>query len=234
MKWKRQIQNEYMSPFFSYKLITIMRWNKLFERLPTADEIYFRYYDISFDLKESPKYLEYIKEKIALRHDIEKKYKSNISEELSKTNGQPYRIYFENLAYTFAYYPNKVPSDFLCDADREVQTIVKDFVEKHRPFQKEMEEFFVSEECHFGRYLRNIGLFPYLKRIRIEPHFYQLKNSTVSGNVSFSLNDESKNVIIHAFKDTNSIFSEEMAILKDGQTLFYYDEYGELFQSNKK
>ena len=234
MKWKRQIQNEYMSPFFSYKLITIMRWNKLFERLPTADEIYFRYYDISFDLKESPKYLEYVKEKIALRHDIEKKYKSNISEELSKTNGQPYRIYFENLAYTFAYYPNKVPSDFLCDADREVQTIVKDFVEKHRPFQKEMEEFLVSEECHFGRYLRNIGLFPYLKRIRIEPYFYQLKNSTVSGNVSFSLNDESKNVIIHAFKDTNSIFSEEMAILKDGQTLFYYDEYGEFFQSNKK
>lgn len=234
MKWKRQIQNEYTSPFFSYKLKIIMRWNKLFERLPTADEIYFRYYDISFDLKESPKYLEYIKEKIALRHDIEKKYKSNISEELSKTNGQPYRIYFENLAYTFAYYPNKVPSDFLCDADREVQTIVKDFVEKHRPFQKEMEEFLVSEECHFGRYLRNIGLFPYLKRIRIEPHFYQLKNSTVSGNVSFSLNDESKNVIIHAFKDTNSIFSEEMAILKDGQTLFYYDEYGEFFQSNKK
>lgn len=211
-----------------------MRWNKLFERLPTADEIYFRYYDISFDLKESPKYLEYIKEKIALRHDIEKKYKSNISEELSKTNGQPYRIYFENLAYTFAYYPNKVPSDFLCDADREVQTIVKVFVEKHRPFQKEMEEFLVSEECHFGRYLRNTGLFPYLKRIRIEPYFYQLKNSTVSGNVSFSLNDESKNVIIHAFKDTNSIFSEEMAILKDGQTLFYYDEYGEFFQSNKK
>lgn len=211
-----------------------MRWNKLFERLPTADEIYFRYYDISFDLKESPKYLEYIKEKFALRHDIEKKYKSNISEELSKTNGQPYRVYFENLAYTFAYYPNKVPSDFLCDADREVQTIVKDFVEKHRPFQKEMEDFLVSEECHFGRYLRNIGLFPYLKRIRIEPHFYQLKNSTVSGNVSFSLNDESKNVIIHAFKDTNSIFSEEMAILKDGQTLFYYDEYGEFFQSNKK
>lgn len=234
MKWKRQIQNEYTSPFFSYKLITIMRWNKLFERLPTADEIYFRYYDISFDLKESPKYLEYIKEKIALRHDIEKKYKGNISEELSKTNGQPYRIYFENLAYTFAYYPNKVPSDFLCDADREVQTIVKDFVEKHRPFQKEMEEFLVSEECHFGRYLRNIGLFPYLKRIRIEPYFYQLKDSTVSGNVSFSLNDESKNVIIHAFKDTNSIFSEEMAILKDGQTLFYYDEYGEFFQSNKK
>lgn len=211
-----------------------MRWNKLFERLPTADEIYFRYYDISFDLKESPKYLEYIKEKIALRHDIEKKYKSNISEQLSKTNGQPYRIYFENLAYAFAYYPNKVPSDFLCDADREVQTIVKDFVEKHRPFQKEMEEFLVSEECHFGRYLRNIGLFPYLKRIRIEPYFYQLKNSTVSGNVSFSLNDESKNVIIHAFKDTNSIFSEEMAILKGGQTLFYYDEYGEFFQSNKK
>lgn len=211
-----------------------MRWNKLFERLPTADEIYFRYYDISFDLKESPKYLEYIKEKIALRHDIEKKYKSNISEELSKTNGQPYRIYFENLAYTFAYYPNKAPSDFLCDADREVQTIVKDFVEKHRPFQKEMEDFLVSEECHFGRYLRNIGLYPYLKRIRIEPHFYQLKDSTVSGNVSFSLNDESKNVIIHAFKDTNSIFSEEMAILKDGQTLFYYDEYGEFFQSNKK
>ena len=234
MKWKRQIQNEYTSPFFSYKLKIIMRWNKLFERLPTADEIYFRYYDISFDLKESPKYLEYIKEKIALRHDIEKKYKSNISEELSKTNGQPYRIYFENLAYTFAYYPNKVPSDFLCDADREVQTIVKDFVEKHRPFQKEMEEFLVSEECRFGRYLRNIGLFPYLKRIRIEPYFYQLKNSTVSGNVSFSLNDESKNVIIHAFKDTNSIFSEEMAILKDGQTLFYYDEYGEFFQSNKK
>lgn len=164
-----------------------MRWNKLFERLPTADEIYFRYYDISFDLKESPKYLEYVKEKIALRHDIEKKYKSNISEELSKTNGQPYRIYFENLAYTFAYYPNKVPSDFLCDADREVQTIVKDFVEKHRPFQKEMEEFLVSEECHFGRYLRNIGLFPYLKRIRIEPYFYQLKDSTVSGNVSFSM-----------------------------------------------
>lgn len=211
-----------------------MRWNKLFERLPTADEIYFRYYDISFDLKESPKYLEYIKEKIALRHDIEKKYKSNISEELSKTNGQPYRIYFENLAYTFAYYPNKVPSDFLCDADREVQTIVKDFVEKHRPFQKEMEDFLVSEESRFGRYLRNIGLFPYLKRIRIEPHFYQLKNSTVSGNVSFFLNDESKNVIIHAFKDTNSIFSEEMAILKDGQALFYYDEYGEFFQSNKK
>lgn len=234
MKWKRQIQNEYTSPFFSYKLKIIMRWNKLFERLPTADEIYFRYYDISFDLKESPKYLEYIKEKIALRHDIEKKYKSNISEELSKTNGQPYRIYFENLAYKFAYYPNKVPSDFLCDADREVQTIVKDFVEKHRPFQKEMEEFLVSEECHFGRYLRNIGLFPYLKRIRIEPYFYQLKDSTVSGNVSFSLNDESKNVIIHAFKDTNSIFSEEMAILKDGQTLFYYDEYGGFFQSNKK
>lgn len=97
-----------------------------------------------------------------------------------------------------------------------------------------MEEFLVSEECHFGRYLRNIGLFPYLKRIRIEPYFYQLKDSTVSGNVSFSLNDESKNVIIHAFKDTNSIFSEEMAILKDGQTLFYYDEYGEFFQSNKK
>ena len=211
-----------------------MRWNKLFERLPTADEIYFRYYDISFDLKESPKYLEYVKEKIALRHDIEKKYKSNISEELSKINGQPYRIYFENLAYTFAYYPNKVPSDFLCDADREVQTIVKDFVEKHRPFQKEMEDFLVSEECRFGRYFRNIGLFPYLKRIRVEPHFYQLKDSTVSGNVSFSLNDESKNVIIHAFKDTNSIFSEEMAILKDGQTLFYYDEYGEFFQSNKK
>lgn len=211
-----------------------MRWSKLFERLPTADEIYFRYYDISFDLKESPKYLEYVKEKIALRHDIEKKYKSNISEELSKTNGQPYRIYFENLAYKFAYYPNKVPSDFLCDADREVQTIVKDFVQKHRPFQKEMEDFLVSEECHFGKYLRNIGLFPYLKRIRIEPHFYQLKNSTVSGNVSFFLNDESKNVIIHAFKDTNSIFSEEMAILKNEQTLFYYDEYGEFFQSNKK
>lgn len=152
-----------------------MRWSKLFERLPTADEIYFRYYDISSDLKESPKYLEYIKEKFALRHDIEKKYKSNISEELSKTNGQPYRVYFENLAYTFAYYPNKVPSDFLCDADREVQTIVKDFVEKHRPFQKEMEDFLVSEECRFGRYLRNIGLFPYLKRIRIEPYFYQLK-----------------------------------------------------------
>ena len=230
MKWKRQIQNEYTSPFFSYKLKIIMRWNKLFERLPTADEIYFRYYDISFDLKESPKYLEYVKEKIALRHDIEKKYKSNISEELSKTNGQPYRIYFENLAYTFAYYPNKVPSDFLCDADREVQTIVKVFVEKHRPFQKEMEEFLVSKECHFGKYLRKIGLFPYLMKIRIEPYFYQLKNSTVSGNVSFSLNDESKNVIMHVFKDTNSIFSEEMTILKDGQTLFYYDENGEFFQ----
>lgn len=75
MKWKRQIQNEYTSPFFSYKLKIIMRWSKLFERLPTADEIYFRYYDISFDLKESPKYLEYIKEKIALRHDIEKNIK---------------------------------------------------------------------------------------------------------------------------------------------------------------
>ncbi len=211
-----------------------MRWAKLFKRLPTADEIYFRCYDFSYALKESPKYLECVKEKIALRHDIEKKYKSNISKELSKTNGQPYRIYFENLAYKFAYYPNKVPSDFLCDADREVQTIVKVFVEKHRPFQKEMEDFLVSEECHFGRYLRNIGLFPYLKRIRIEPHFYQLKNSTISGNVSFSLNDESKNVITHAFQDTNSIFSDEMAILKDGQTLFYYDEYGEFFQSNKK
>lgn len=164
-----------------------MRWNKLFERLPTADEIYFRYYDVSSDLKESPKYLEYTKEKIALRHEIEKQYKNILSEELSKTNGQPYRVYFENLAYTFAYYPNKVPSDFLCDADREVQTIVKDFVEKHRSFQKEMEDFLVSEECHFGKYLRNIGLFPYLKRIRVEPYFYQLKNSTVSGNVSFSM-----------------------------------------------
>ena len=164
-----------------------MRWSKLFEKLPTADEIYFRFYDISSVLKESPKYLEYIKEKIALRHEIEKQYKNILSEELSKTNGQPYRVYFENLAYTFAYYPNKVPSDFLCDADREVQTIVKDFVEKHRPFQKEMEDFLVSEECHFGRYLRNIGLYPYLKRIRIEPYFYQLKNSTVSGNVSFSM-----------------------------------------------
>ncbi len=71
-------------------------------------------------------------------------------------------------------------------------------------------------------------------KIRIEPYFYQLKNSTVSGNVSFSLNDESKNVIMHVFKDTNSIFSEEMAILKDEQTLFYYDEYGEFFQRYKR
>ena len=83
--------------------MTIMRWSKLFERLPTADEIYFRFYDISSVLKESPKYLEYIKEKIALRHEIEKQYKNILSEELSKTNGQPYRVYFENLAYTFAY-----------------------------------------------------------------------------------------------------------------------------------
>ena len=192
-----------------------MRWNKLFERLPTADEIYFRYYDISFDLKESPKYLEYVKEKIALRHDIEKKYKSNISEELSKTNGQPYRIYFENLAYTFAYYPNKVPSDFLCDADREVQTIVKVFVEKHRPFQKEMEEFLVSEECHFGSY------------------FYQLKDSTVSGNVSFSLNDESKAIIVRIYKNTYSSGSDEMAVLSNNKTIFWYDEYGDSFTTFK-
>ena len=213
--------------------MTIMRWSKLFERLPTADEIYFRFYDISSVLKESPKYLEYIKEKIALRHDIEKKYKSNISEELSKTNGQPYRVYFENLAYTFAYYPNKVSSDFLCDADREVQTIVKDFVEKHRPFQKEMEDFLVSEECHFGRYLRSIGLYPYLKRIRIEPYFYQLKNSTVSGNVSFSLNDESKAIIVRIYKNTYSSGSDEMAVLSNNKILFWYDEYGDSFTTFK-
>lgn len=96
-----------------------------------------------------------------------------------------------------------------------------------------MEDFLVSEECHFGKYLRNIGLFPYLKRIRIEPYFYQLKNSTVSGNVSFFLNDESKAIIVRIYKNTYSSGSDEMTVLSNNKILFWNDEYGDSFTTFK-
>lgn len=71
------------------------------------------------------------------------------------------------------------------------------------------------------------------KKIRIEPYFYQLKNSTVSGNVSFYLNDESKAIIVRIYKNTYSSSSDEMAVLSNNKALFWNDEYGDSFTTFK-
>lgn len=206
-----------------------MKFEKIFARLPEANEINFRKYDISYCLKKNPKYLEFVNEKIALRHEIEKKYKKILTPEFLEKAKSPYssyRPYIEGIAYKLGRGDQLHP---LFEEDALIQKVVKGFIESHRSFQKEMEDYLGSKDSLIGKGIREKGLFPYLKKIEIEPEFFQLKNSTVCYSVSFFLNEKSKKIISEVYGDPDSTHFDEIAILKNNECLFWNDEYGYSF-----
>lgn len=203
-----------------------MNFEKIFARLPDADEIYFRKYDVSYCLKQNPKYLEYVHDKIVLRHEIEKKYKDKLTPDLFKQIHNCYRLYLEQLAYKLGKGEERHP---LCETDALIQKAIQEFIEAHRFFKKEMENYLLSDEA-IGKQFKENGLFSYLNKIEIDPNFFELKNSWVSYSLTFRLTDQSKSILCKAYENPDSTHFDDVVILKNGEWLFWNDEDGYLFK----
>ena len=199
-----------------------MRYLTIFNKVKGGDLISVSAYSVENVLKGFPKYNNFCSEKVSLRKELEKDYKSKF------VGNQSMRVYLEHVVYGITNGTPLYVSFTECFGtespiiNKVIESKIKELINKYSTLKDELTVFLWNSDNYINRAFSDVGLIPFLSKTEFK-YLFMLKNGEVGLTLFFKLNDDSKEIFIKRVVDdwgNNIACFQDVAIYENGEGLF--------------